>query len=167
MKCRLREVEGRGVRGSSRLGMTIIECVVALALVVVAAAIMTSAVQDGLAAQEDALALTRAGSAAESRVAEYLSKPYAQLVDADISENAGALLTAQGGAYSSGYGSLTRRTVVDAGSLTVPDFPGLLIPGYTIQVTVSDTFAGAERKLVTLQRFRPKTLEDEVLEANP
>ncbi|MSR28691.1 MAG: hypothetical protein EXS03_03835 [Phycisphaerales bacterium] len=145
--------------------MTLIECLVAMALVVVAAAIMSSAVRDGLAAQEDALALTLGGTAAESRVAEYLAKPYASIAAADATENVGAMTTPQGGAFSESYSRFGRRTIVSERSLTVPDFPGLSIPGYLIQVTVSDLWDGTERKIVALQRFRPRTIEDEIAAA--
>lgn len=146
-------------------GMTIIECLVALALVVIAASVMASAVHDGLAAQEDALSMTLAGTAAESRVAEYLAKPYADVAATDTTEPVGELATPTGGSFSESYDSFSRRTVVSPSSLTVPDFPGLSIPGYLLEVTVSDTWDGSPRKIVTLQRFRPKTLEDTALEA--
>jgi hypothetical protein len=42
----------------------------------------------------------------------------------------------------------------------VPDFPGLSIPGWDIQVTVTDGRGGQERTLVQLRRFRPQTIED-------
>ncbi len=143
-----------------RPGMTLIECLVAMALVVVAASVMASAVHEGLAAQEDALTMTLAGTAAESRVAEYLATPYDTIAVVDSVEPVGSMLTPDGTPFSESYGKFSRRTQVEPSTLTVPDFPGLEIPGYLVRITVADMWEGQERKVVTLQRFRPQTLED-------
>jgi prepilin-type N-terminal cleavage/methylation domain-containing protein len=143
-----------------RPGMTLIESLVAMALVVIAAAVMASAVHDGLAAQEDALTMSLAGTAAESRVAEYLAKPYAAITALDVVEPVGEMTAPDGAAFADSYEKFGRRTEVAASTLTVPDFPGLAIPGWLIKVTVSDEWNGSARKITSLQRFRPQTLED-------
>ncbi len=126
----------------------------------ISAAIMASTVQAGLAAQEDALAITLAGTAAESRVSDYLARTYGSIAAVDVTEPAGTMTSASGDTFSGSYASLGRRTVVTSANLTVPDFPGLLVAGYLIDVTVFDHWNGEERQLVSLQRFRPRTIEE-------
>ena len=144
-----------------RRAMTLIECMVALVILTLSASIMVMAVQGGLAAQEEALSMTLAGTAAESRIAEYLSKSYTTIAVADITEAAGEIKTPTGEFFSSSYNKMSRRTVITSANLTVPDFPGLTVQGYLFDVTVSDSWQGQARKLVSLQRFRPRTTEEE------
>lgn len=132
-----------------------------MVILTVAASIMVMAVQGGLAAQEEALSLALAGTAAESRVAEYLARPYGEIAAANLTEAVGEMHTPAGDSFSASYSKMERHTVVTSASLTVPDFPGLAIPGYLIDVTVSDRWQGQPRELVSLQRFRPRTIEEE------
>ncbi len=142
--------------------MTLMECLVAMVVLTISAAIMASSVQAGLAAQEDALAMTLAGTAAESRISDYLARSYETIAAADVVEAIGTMTSSSGDAFSGSYARLGRHTRVTSANLTVPDFPGLLIPGYLIDVSVFDTWDGAERQLVSLQRFRPRTIEESV-----
>ena len=144
-----------------RRAMTLIECMVALVILTLSASIMVMAVQGGLAAQEEALSMTLAGTAAESRIAEYLAKSYPTIAVADITEATGAMKTPTGEFFSSSYNKMSRRTVITSANLTVPDFPGLIVQGYLFNVTVSDSWQGQARKRVSLQRFRPWTTEEE------
>ncbi|MFZ4641738.1 MAG: type II secretion system protein [Phycisphaerales bacterium] len=153
----LKRAEGMGMRRA----MTLIECMVALVILTLSASIMVMAVQGGLAAQEEALSMTLAGTAAESRIAEYLSKSYPTIAVADITEAPGAIKTPTGEFFSYSYNKMSRRTIVTSANLTVPDFPGLIVQGYLFDVTVSDSWQGQDRKLVSLQRFRPWTTEEE------
>lgn len=162
------ELDSLGVKRSSKgmqgkaiqRAMTLIECLVAMSILTIAASILVMAVQGGLAAQEDALSTTIAATAAESRVAEYLARDYNTITALDSTESVGTMLTPMGDPFSKSYDSMGRHTVVELGTLTVPDFPGLSILGYSIDVTVFDTFAGEVRTLVALQRFRPRTIEE-------
>ena len=131
-----------------------------MVVLTISAAIMASSVQAGLAAQEDALAMTLAGTAAESRISDYLARSYETIAAVDVTEAIGTMTSLSGDAFSGSYGRLGRRTHVTSANLTVPDFPGLLVPGYLIDVTVFDTWNGAQRSLVSLQRFRPRTIEE-------
>lgn len=149
-----------------RRAMTLIECLVAMTILTFSASIMVMAVQGGLAAQEEALSMTLAGTAAESRIAEYLAKTYSTIVVANTTEAIGQLKTSSGESFTASYSKMSRRTVVTSAALTVPDFPGLTVPGFLIDVTVSDLWNGQSRKLVSLQRFRPRTTE-EVSQATP
>lgn len=142
-------------------GMTLVECLMAMAIVVISAGVMIMSIQGGLAAQEDALALTLAGTAAESRVADYLARPYATIAACDDAEVIGHLQGTNNQEFSDSYEAFGRRTVVTASTLTVPDFPGLEVPGWLIDVEVYDIRDGAERKLASLKRFRPRTIEEE------
>lgn len=146
----------------ARRAMTLMECLVAMVVLTISAAIMASSVQAGLAAQEDALAMTLAGTAAESRISDYLARSYETIAAADVVEAIGTMTSSSGDAFSGSYARLGRHTRVTSANLTVPDFPGLLIPGYLIDVSVFDTWDGAERQLVSLQRFRPRTIEESV-----
>ncbi len=157
VKRMLKRAEGIGMRRA----MTLIECMVALVILTLSASIMVMAVQGGLAAQEESLSMTLAGTAAESRIAEYLAKSYPTIVVADITEPAGTIKTPSGENFSPSYNKMSRRTVVTASNLTVPDFPGLIVQGYLFNVTVSDSWQGQTRNLVSLQRFRPWTTEEE------
>lgn len=143
-------------------GVSLIECMVAMAIVAIAASMVTMSVQGGLAMQEDALRMTVASTAAESRISELLGKPWDELAATDESESAGMIADEEGIAFPAAYGGLSRRTVVTQRALTVPDFPGLSIPGWDIQVTVTDGRGGHERVLVQLRRFRPRTVEDKL-----
>ena len=106
--------------------------------------------------------MTVASTAAESRISELLGKPWDELAAIDEMESAGTIADQDGIAFPAAYGSLSRRTVVTQRSLTVPDFPGLSIPGWDIHVTVTDGRGGHERTLVQLRRFRPQTIEDKL-----
>lgn len=144
----------------ARRAMTLMECLVAMVVLTISAAIMASSVQAGLAAQEDALAMTLAGTAAESRISDYLARSYETIAATDVVEAIGTMTSSGGDAFSGSYARLGRHTRVTSANLTVPDFPGLLIPGYLIDVSVFDLWNGAERQLVSLQRFRPRTIEE-------
>lgn len=147
-------------------GVSLIECMVAMAIVAIAASMVTMSVQGGLAMQEDALRMTVASTAAESRISELLGKPWDDLQALNETESAGTMADDDGISFPAAYRGLVRRTVVTQRALTVPDFPGLAIPGWDIEVTVTDdggTGAGTgagERTLVRLRRFRPQTIED-------
>lgn len=140
--------------------MTLIECLIAMVVLTISASILVMAVQGGLSAQEDALSMTLAGTAAESRVADYLARDYNAIVSGDVTEPIGGIDTPNGDSFSASYDTMGRRTVIASGDLTVPDFPGLVVPGYSIDVTVFDTRNGETRNLVALQRFRPRTIEE-------
>jgi len=144
----------------ARRAMTLIECMVALVIVVASASMMAMVVQGGLSAQEDALSLTLAGTAAESRITEYLATPYETISAGTTNEAVGQIKTPTDESFSRAYANMGRQTVVTASALTVPDFPGLSIAGYLIDVTVFDQWQGQTRKLVALQRFRPRTIEE-------
>jgi hypothetical protein len=133
---------------------------VAMAIVAIAASMVTMSVQGGLAMQEDALRMAVASTAAEARISELLGKPWDDLQAIDETESAGAIADEDGVAFPAAYSGLSRRTVVTQRALTVPDFPGLSIPGWDIQVTVTDGRGQGERTLVQLRRFRPQTIED-------
>ncbi len=152
-----KRVEGKGMRRA----MTLIECMVAMVILSLSASIMVMSVQGGLSAQEEALSMTLAGTAAESRIAEYLSKSYPTIAVADITEAVGEMKTPTGESFSPSYKKMSRQTVITSANLTVPDFPGLIVQGYLFDVTVSDLWQGQPRKLVSLQRFRPWTTEEE------
>lgn len=141
-------------------GVSLIECMVAMAIVAIAASMVTMSVQGGLAMQEDALRMTVASTAAESRISELLGKPWDELAAIDETQSAGMIADQDGIAFPAAYSDLSRRTVVTQRALTVPDFPGLSIPGWDIEVTVTDGRGGQERTLVQLRRFRPQTIED-------
>lgn len=144
----------------ARRAMTLIECMVALVIVVTSASMMAMVVQGGLAAQEDAHSITLAGTAAESRITEYLAKSYETISAGTTNEAIGQITTATNESFSSAYADMGRKTVVTASPLTAPDFPGLSIDGYLIDVTVFDQWQGRTRILVALQRFRPRTIEE-------
>ncbi len=144
----------------TRRAMTLIECMVALVIVVTAASMMAMVVQGGLSAQEEALSRTLAGTAAESRITEYLAKSYETISAGTTHEAVGQIKTPTNESFSRAYAYMGRTTVVTASPLTVPDFPGLSIDGYLIDVTVFDQWQGQPRKLVALQRFRPRTIEE-------
>lgn len=147
----------------ARRAMTLIECMVALVIVVASASMMAMVVQGGLSAQEEALSMTLAGTAAESRIAQYLAKSYETISAGTTIEAIGQIKTPTNDSFSSAYADMGRTTVVTASSLTVPDFPGLSIAGYLIDVSVFDQWQGQSRKLVSLQRFRPRTIEETVV----
>lgn len=148
-----------------RRAMTLVECLVAMAIVVISASVMVMSIKGGLDAQEDALAMTLAGTAAESRVSDYLSRPYESITASDSSELFGHLQAPGNQAFGDSYNNFGRRTVITASTLTVPDFPGLSVPGWLIDVSVYDLHNGSPRTLVNLKRFRPRTIEEE--EATP
>lgn len=141
-------------------GVSLIECMVAMAIVAIAASMVTMSVQGGLAMQEDALRMTVASTAAESRISELLGKPWDELAALDQTETAGTIADDDGISFPAAYRGLARHTVVTQRALTVPDFPGLSIPGWDIEVTVTDGAGQDERTLVRLRRFRPQTIED-------
>jgi prepilin-type N-terminal cleavage/methylation domain-containing protein len=141
-------------------GVSLIECMVAMAIVAIAASMVTMSVQGGLAMQEDALRMTVASTAAESRISELLGKPWDDLSALDQTETAGTIADDDGISFPAAYRGLARRTVVTQRALTVPDFPGLSIPGWDIEVIVTDGAGQDERTLVRLRRFRPQTIED-------
>ncbi len=160
-----KRAEGMGMRAIRR-AMTLMECLVAMAVLVVAASIMGMSVQGGLAAQEEALLMALAGTAAESRVAEFLATSYNTLTPSDETEGVGEMQTPSGVVFCVSYDGMGRHTIVSSAALTVPDFPGLVIPGFLIEVDVADTWNGHPRPLATLKRFRPRTIE-EVGQASP
>lgn len=141
-------------------GVSLIECMVAMAIVAIAATMVTMGVQGGLAMQEDALRMTVASTAAEARISELLGKPWNDLAALDETETAGTMADEDGASFPAAYRSLARRTVMTQRALTVPDFPGLSVPGWDIEVTVTDGAGADERTLVRLRRFRPQTIED-------
>lgn len=148
---------------SRRHGVTIIECVVAI--VIVSGAILSAAasMRMGIEAQEEALRLSLASSAAESALTELLVHDYDGLAAGVTEEALGSMSDPfTGSALPADYSQLgRRRTVVDE-ALAIPGYAGLSLEGKMLTVTVFDHPDGAERALVTIQRFRPKTVEEAI-----
>lgn len=140
---------------------TLVECLVALVIVAMAAAAASTAIGAGIAAQEDALRITLAAAAAESKVSQALTAEYGTVPALASDEAPGALLAPDGSAMPGLMGEMGRRTTVDAAPQSIPGFAGLVLTGWQITVTVYDIGDdGEERTLASLRRFRPETWEE-------
>jgi prepilin-type N-terminal cleavage/methylation domain-containing protein len=151
----------------SRRAFSLVECLVALVIVAMAAAAASTAIGSGIAAQEDALRITLAAACAESRMTQALTTDYASAPGLAGNEAPGALTAVDGTAMPGLMSEMGRRTTVDAEPQSIPGFAGLVLTGWQITVTVYDIDGdGDERELAVLRRFRPQTWE-ETQGANP
>lgn len=140
---------------------TLVECMVALVIVAMAAAAVSTAIGAGIAAQEDALRITLAAATAESRMTQALTVDYASVPALESDEAPGALLAADGTAMPGLTATMGRHTNVDSAPQSIPGFSGLVLPGWQITITVYDLGDnGVERELAVLKRFRPETWEE-------
>ncbi|MSR17582.1 MAG: type II secretion system protein [Phycisphaerales bacterium] len=139
---------------------TLIECLVAIAVLALASVAVSSALLGGIAAQEDALRLTAGTAAAESRVNELLATDYDEIVPGTAVEVIGSMSHSTGRSPA-GFVPMGRRTIIAAQSLAIPGYTGLVIEGFQIDVTVFDQGQGEERQLASISRFRPHSFDDD------
>ncbi len=146
---------------TTRRAFTLVECLVALVIVAMAAAAASTAIGSGIAAQEDALRITLAAAAAESRMTQALTTEYGTVTGLAGHEEPGALMASDGTAMPGLMSEMGRRTTVAAEPQSIPGFAGLVLTGWQITVTVYDLDEeGDERELAVLRRFRPETWEE-------
>jgi prepilin-type N-terminal cleavage/methylation domain-containing protein len=144
-----------------RRAFTLVECLVALVIVAMAAAAASTAIGSGIAAQEDALRITLAAACAESRMTEVLTTEYGVVPNLAGHEQPGALMASDGTAMPGLMAEMGRRTTVQAQPQAIPGFAGLVLTGWQVTVTVYDLDEdGDERELAVLRRFRPETWEE-------
>lgn len=150
---------------TSRRGVTLIECMVAIIIVTIAVLSASMSIQHGILAQEDALRLSLAASAAESRLTELLVREYDQMTPSTTSEAVGAMMAPMGSNdLPADYASLGRQTQIADDSIAIPGYTGLLLEGKMLTIEVFDSEGGQDRELVRIRRFRPKTIEEELAE---
>jgi len=146
---------------SARRAFTLVECLVSLVIVAMAAAAASTAISAGIAAQEVALRITLAAACAESRMSQALTTDYGLVPNLAGHEEPGALLASDGTAMPGLMEEMGRRTTVAAEPQAIPGFSGLVLSGWQVTVTVYDLDEdGAERELAVLRRFRPETWEE-------
>lgn len=146
---------------AARRAFTLVECLVALVIVAMAAAAASTAIGSGIAAQEDALRITLAAACAESRMTQALTTDYGTVPTLAGHEAPGALMASDGTAMPGLMSEMGRRTTVAAEPQAIPGFAGLVLTGWQITVTVYDLDEeGDERELAVLRRFRPETWEE-------
>lgn len=150
---------GMATRATPR-GMSLLECIVALGILAMAATMFSSSTLAGIAAQEDSMALTMAVAAGEGKMSEFLACDWDDLAAGNISEEAGGLVNPDGSLLPTMLQRFNRDTVIWPGTLAVPDYDGLAVEGMYCTVTISDTFNGLPRTLCVLERFRPQTVAE-------
>lgn len=150
-------------RRAHRRGVSLLECVVAI--VIVSGAILSAAasMRMGIESQEEALRLSLASSAAESALTELLVHDYDTLTAGTTTEAVGTMRDRfTNDALPTDYASLGRHISVVDQSLAIPGYTGLDLPGKMLTITVFDRPESAERELITIERFRPKTVEEAI-----
>ncbi len=141
-------------------GMSLLECIVALGILAIAATMFSSSTLAGIGAQEDSMALTMAVATAEGKMSEFLACDWDSLAAGTVSEEAGGLVNPDGGLLPTMLQRGSRETVIWPGTLTVPGYDGLAVEGMYCTVTIADTFNEQPRTLCVLERFRPQTVTE-------
>ena len=155
---------------------TLIECLVASAVLAVAVAAISQAIVAGQMSTYDALHSERAVGLAEALMEEILALPYADPDGASApgpeagennradfdnlddfhgySEAAGLLADAGGVLYGADFQAFSRAVTAAYGTVTVDAF-GRTFNGLTVTITVTD----ANGRVWTLSRFVPEPIE--------
>ncbi len=147
----------------SRRGISLLECVVAVVIVSGAIASAAMSIQQGVLAQEDALRISQASSAAESALTELLVREYDSLTPGVVTKDVGEMTDPfTGNELPADYSRFGRRVLVADDSIAIPGYAGLAMEGKMLTVSVFDRVAGDERELIELRRFRPKSIEENI-----
>ncbi len=156
---------GPGTRSVPRRGLTLAECILALAVLPLAVTAIAYAVTAGQMQSAEALRRSRSAMLAEALMEEILSKPFSDpdgteagetrttFDDADdyhhLSEDSGGLRDAAGMLYPAEFQRFSRTATVTAGAATLNGL-GPTVTGQQITVTVRDS----NGTVTALSRFR-------------
>lgn len=140
-----------------------LECVIAVVIVSGAIVSASMSIQQGIAAQEDALRISLASSAAESALTELLVRDYDSMTAGQDTKNAGEMVDAfTGSALPTDYSQFGRTVTIANESISIPGYVGLAMEGKMMTVSVFDRFGDVDRELIQLRRFRPKSIEESI-----
>lgn len=131
---------------------TLLEAVVALALLSLSVLALTQAVSAGQMQSQESQKQVLASMAAADALSEITSLPYASIAPLNGETQAvGQMRARDGAAYPSTYWALGRRIAAVPATTTVSTGPGqtVTIPGVQVTATVSD----ARRDVVSLSVF--------------
>lgn len=159
-------VESRVIGRSRRpYGVTLIEALVSTVILSMVAAGAAMALTTGLGAQRDANLQLLAGLAAEQQVSLLMTAPYASVPNYAGTENPGGMLapprfnaslTEIRDPMGPAFAALGRSTTVTALSRAFPQYENFSLPGWRIQITVTDANG---RVYASIDRFRAQELE--------
>ncbi len=127
--------------GRAVAGFTLLEAVIALALLSLSVLALTQAVSAGQMQSQESQKQVLATMAAQDALSEISSLPYASIAPLNgTSEAVGKMRARDGAAYPSTYWTLGRRFAAVAATTTVSTGPGqtVVISGTQVTVTVSD-----------------------------